>query len=79
MRQYLSRRNCLTAFSILVLLLVLLVVGGAFVINRFVNIGAIVSDGGEAAVQVPAGFSVNIFASGLLGPRFMAVGPDGHL
>ena len=79
MRQQFSRRNCLTAFGVLVLLLVMLVVGGAFVINRFVNIGAIVSDGGEAAVQVPAGFSVNIFASGLLGPRFMAVGPDGHL
>ena len=79
MRQHLSRRNCLSAFAILVLLLVLLVIGSVFVINRFVNINPILSDGGEAAVQVPAGFTVNLFASDLQGPRFMARGPDGHL
>ena len=79
MRENLTRRNCLTAFSILILLLVLLVVGGSIVISRFVNIGPILSDGGEAEITVPDGFSINIFASGLQGPRFMAVGPDGHL
>ena len=79
MLENLTRRNCLFAFFGLVVLLVLLVIGGGFVISRFVNIGAILSEGGEAEVSVPAGFTVNVFASGLQGPRFMAVGPDGHL
>jgi glucose/arabinose dehydrogenase len=35
--------------------------------------------GGPAALQLPPGFEVNLFAEGLQGPRFIAFGPDGHL
>lgn len=35
--------------------------------------------GGEARLAVPPGFEASVFASGLAGPRFMAVAPDGTL
>ena len=35
--------------------------------------------GGEAVLEVPAGFAATTFAHGLNGPRFMAAGPDGTL
>jgi glucose/arabinose dehydrogenase len=35
--------------------------------------------GGRAALVVPAGYAVNVFAEGLSNPRFMAVSPDGVL
>jgi glucose/arabinose dehydrogenase len=33
--------------------------------------------GGEARLTVPGGYVATVFASGLNGPRFMAVSPDG--
>ena len=42
-----------------------------------VNIDA--GAGGEARLTVPAGYEATVFASGLNGPRFMAVSPDGTL
>jgi len=30
-------------------------------------------------VRLPTGFEISIYARGLLGPRFMSVGPDGHI
>ena len=66
-----------------VLILVSLICGSVFLYfglrQAGINIQGFIGSGGEAAVDVPAGFEVNIFAEGLNGPRFMAVGPDGVL
>lgn len=35
--------------------------------------------GGRAALVVPEGYEATVFAEGLVGPRFMAVSPDGTL
>lgn len=48
-------------------------------LSRRVNISSFLGVGGIAQVQVPEGFSVNVFAEGLDGPRFIAFGPDGVL
>lgn len=37
------------------------------------------ADAASARLQVPAGFAVRAFVSGLNGPRLMTVGPDGQL
>jgi glucose/arabinose dehydrogenase len=37
------------------------------------------ADAASARLKVPAGFAVRIYASGLVGPRLMTVGPDGQL
>lgn len=42
-----------------------------------VDLTGMVSVGGEAEVELPPGFAAQVFASGLQGPRFMALGPDG--
>lgn len=36
-------------------------------------------EAGDAQLTLPAGFRADVFASGLSGPRFMTVGPDGAL
>jgi glucose/arabinose dehydrogenase len=36
-------------------------------------------DEASARLQVPAGFAINTYFSGLRAPRLMTVGPDGHL
>jgi glucose/arabinose dehydrogenase len=41
-----------------------------------VNLAPIVGNAEVADITVPEGFGVQIFAKGLSGPRFMAVGPD---
>jgi glucose/arabinose dehydrogenase len=42
--------------------------------------GAVAGDDEAAArLQVPEGFTLNTFFSGLQGPRLMTIGPDGHL
>ncbi|HEX8600414.1 MAG TPA: PQQ-dependent sugar dehydrogenase [Chloroflexia bacterium] len=78
-----SRRN-----RRLVLLAALLVVLGLLVwrpnsvlglLTRPFGISLDVSGGDAASVRVPDGFEVNIYASGLSGPRLMDVGPDGTL
>lgn len=43
------------------------------------NIETLASPPGVSTVKVPAGFQVNLFASGLHGPRFINFGPDGTL
>ncbi len=48
-------------------------------LSRRVNISSFLGVGARAQVQVPEGFSVNVFAEGLDGPRFIAFGPDGVL
>lgn len=44
-----------------------------------VNLAGVTGEGQMATVTVPAGFGVEVFAEGLRGPRFMAVGPNGVL
>ncbi len=64
------------------LLLLALALGGIYVYHTFlsrVNFAGSVGAGGAATVRVPPGFSVNVFAEGLDGPRFIAFGPDGVL
>ncbi|RMG98862.1 MAG: sorbosone dehydrogenase family protein [Chloroflexi bacterium] len=47
--------------------------------RRQVNLAGMLGAGGVADITVPDGFTVNLFATGLNGPRFMAFGPDGVL
>lgn len=56
-------------------------VGGWFFYRLWqqVNLAGFLGAGSETAVSVPEGFAVEVFAAGLNGPRFMAVGPDGVL
>lgn len=65
------------------LFVAVVVVAGALIIywraQTLLNPVGMLGDGGEAPVVVPAGFQVNVFAQGLNGPRFMALGPDGVL
>lgn len=61
----------------------LLIVGSAAcfllyrVLSRQVNLTAVLGSGEVTGVQLPEGFRANVFAEGLNGPRFMALGPDG--
>ncbi len=70
-------------FLWLPLLVVLGVVAMLFIVKPLagrvfgVNLDAGLS--GQATLQVPPGFRVSVFAHGLDGPRFMALGPDGTL
>lgn len=49
------------------------------VVRQQVNVSGAVGNGAVANVTVPDGFAVQLFAEGLNGPRFMAVGPNGVL
>ena len=44
-----------------------------------INLTALASESGASDIQVPRGFTVNQFATGLNGPRFISFGPDGAL
>lgn len=74
-----SKRGCLIGAAIVIAggLLAALLLYRSF--SRQVNLAGTLGGAAEAAVVVPAGFQVNVFASGLDNPRFMAVGPDGQL
>jgi glucose/arabinose dehydrogenase len=50
-----------------------------FTFGRQVNLAGFTAGGGEAAVELPPGFSAEIFASGLNGPRFITFSPEGVL
>lgn len=43
------------------------------------SLDTLVSPAGASNVKVPPGFAVNLFATGLDGPRFIRFGPDGAL
>lgn len=64
------------AFLIVLLLLAL---GAYLFVSRLVDVSGIVGGGGEVTLQLPAGFSANVFASGLDSPRFIAFDPAGTL
>ena len=61
---------------------IILLVGGGFLYSNFqrqVNLAGIVARGDEAPVQLPPGFTAQIFASDLNGPRFITFSPEGVL
>jgi glucose/arabinose dehydrogenase len=49
------------------------------ILGRLLGVSFDVGPGGEATLVVPDGYVAMTFASGLSGPRFMAVAPDGTL
>lgn len=74
-----SRRSCLVLFAVVA---VIGLIAGIFVyraITSRVNLAAVQGSGGVAELQLPPGFSANVFAQGLNGPRFMALGPEGDV
>lgn len=70
----------LTLFGIIALILL---IGLAWTfrvqISPLFGVNVDAGEGGEATLQVPEGYAATTFASGLDGPRFMAVSPDGVL
>lgn len=44
-----------------------------------IHLGGLTSPAGLSQINLPDGFTVNIFAEGLNGPRFIRFGPDGAL
>lgn len=65
-------------------LLTLAILGGAAWLFRaqWMSLAGVNFDagpGGEATLTLPQGYEAGVYASGLLGPRFMAVAPDGTL
>lgn len=74
-----SRRSC---FMIVAVLAVILVAGGIIlyrIVSNRVNLAGLQGEGAVTDVQLPPGFRANVFAEGLDGPRFMALGPDGDV
>src|SRR5687768_1426547 len=71
-----SRRFILLALPIVLLLFAL---GAYLLISSAVDISGVVGGGGEATLQLPPGFTADVFASGLNGPRFITFSPDGVL
>jgi glucose/arabinose dehydrogenase len=51
----------------------------AYIVSRNVTLGGFVDPGGRVDIALPTGFSANVYAQGLNGPRFIAFGPDGVL
>lgn len=73
------KQGCLAAFGLFILLLLLGGVGLYAWLSQQVNLAGFTSPAGTVDVNLPPGFQANVFASGLNGPRFMHIGPDGHL
>lgn len=74
-RTQLIWRGCLSVLALLVIVAAVLF----FYLRSRVNIAGFLGDGQTAAITVPDGFEVTVFAEGLNGPRFLHVGPDGTL
>lgn len=74
-----SRRSCV---AVLVALVAIAAVAGFFLyraVTSRVNLAGMQGEGAVTEVQLPPGFRASIFAEGLNGPRFMALGPDGNI
>lgn len=74
-----SRRSCLITLAVVT---VIVIVGGFFLyraLSSRVNLAGMTGAGEVATVQLPPGFRANIFAEGLNGPRFLALGPEGDV
>jgi glucose/arabinose dehydrogenase len=77
-----ERRSCLRILLIGVALLVVIVAALAFYAFSGagnVNFRGVLGGGAVPALTLPPGFQANVFARGLKGPRFMALGPDGTI
>ena len=71
-----------TWLGIVAVVVILLLVGGGLLYSSFkrqVNLAGVTAVGDETPIQLPPGFTAQIFASGLNGPRFIAFSPDGIL
>lgn len=74
-----KRKIFFSSLAVFLLLLILIGVGGYFLVSRFSNIRPMLGSGEVTDIFVPSDFEVTVFAEGLNGPRFMHVGPDGTL
>ena len=74
-----SRRWLWRGLAIVGALIVVCIITLYVWVQRNTNFAGWQGEGIVADVQVPDGFQVNVFAGGLNGPRFIAVGPDGTL
>ena len=75
----LTRKKLLYAILLLVGLAAVILIPLAWRFSQQVNITPMRGEGSVADVTVPDGFEVTVFATGLQGPRFMTVAPDGTL
>ncbi len=80
---YLSRRRIIVLGSIALLIAVCagLAYSQRYLLRSLISGGVnfIGGQAGPSAIDLPDGFSTNVYASGLHTPRFMAFGPDGTL
>lgn len=75
----LSRRSCLAILATLVLIAIAAGIILYRTLSSRVNVTGVLGEGGVAQLQLPPGFEANVFAAGLNGPRFMALGPEGRI
>src|SRR5690606_25023184 len=72
-----SRRTWLILVVIAAVLVIAAGVAVYYFVSQRVAVLPLIGSGNVADVELPDGFSANVFAEGLSGPRFMALGPDG--
>lgn len=74
------RRNRILVFTAVLVVVCLLVAGvGYLYLRQRVNVAGLLGSGSVANIEVPEGFTIDVFASDLNGPRFIQFGPDGVL
>lgn len=69
-------------YWIVAAVVLLFCVGGALayqIIGRQINFAGFIGSGAAVDLTLPPGFTANVFAEGLSGPRFIAFAPDGVL
>ena len=74
-----KRKRMMVGLLALVAVCVVTAVIIYFYVRQRVNFAGVAGDARVANITLPDGFGVQVFADGLSGPRFMAVGPDGVL
>jgi len=72
-----SRRTWLILVVIAAVLVIAAGVTVYYFVSQRVAVLPLIGSGNVADVELPDGFSASVFAEGLSGPRFMALGPDG--
>lgn len=72
-----NKRNCLLLTLSLLAVIAIIAAGVYWWLGQRVNLAGVRGEGEAIAVAVPPGFEANVFAVGLDGPRFLALGPDG--
>jgi glucose/arabinose dehydrogenase len=74
-----NRRSCLTLFAVLAVVVLAAGIALYYVFSSRVNLAGVQGSGTVTEIELPPGFRANVFAQGLNGPRFMALGPDGDV